>query len=76
MDEYQRGYADDLHCDHAPWSWDEQEDGEYDDYCVHCDCCCTCLGCEYGPRDGMLMFPRPVIDEEFPPLYPNDRIAT
>lgn len=18
------------------------------------DCCCTCLGCEYGPRDGML----------------------
>jgi hypothetical protein len=21
--------------------------------CVHCPCCCTCLGCEYGPRDGM-----------------------
>lgn len=28
-----------------------------DDYCCHCECCCTCLGCEYGPRDGMLMYP-------------------
>ena len=23
--------------------------------CVHCECCCLCLGCEYGPRDGMLL---------------------
>lgn len=23
--------------------------------CVHCPCCCSCLGCEYGPRDGMLL---------------------
>lgn len=25
--------------------------------CVCCPCCCDCLGCIYGPRDGMLMFP-------------------
>lgn len=30
--------------------------GDEDD-CIHCDCCCTCLSCEYGPRDGMLMWP-------------------
>jgi hypothetical protein len=23
--------------------------------CVHCDCCCSCLGCEYGPQNGMLL---------------------
>jgi hypothetical protein len=23
--------------------------------CVHCGCCCECLGCEYGPRNGMGM---------------------
>jgi hypothetical protein len=23
--------------------------------CVCCPCCCQCLGCEYGPRDGMLL---------------------
>jgi hypothetical protein len=39
---------------------DYNEIGEWDpDYadglCVHCECCCTCLGCEYGPHDGMLM---------------------
>lgn len=21
--------------------------------CAHCECCCSCLGCEYGPGDGM-----------------------
>jgi hypothetical protein len=21
--------------------------------CVCCPCCCQCLGCEYGPRDGL-----------------------
>ncbi|GGN74044.1 hypothetical protein GCM10010112_43790 [Actinoplanes lobatus] len=25
--------------------------------CAHCDCCCPCLACEYGPRDGMLLHP-------------------
>lgn len=20
--------------------------------CVHCPCCCGCMGCLYGPRDG------------------------
>jgi hypothetical protein len=47
----------DAHCVHAPSGWNEDVDGEYDDDCVHCDCCCTCLGCEYGPQDGMLMYP-------------------
>lgn len=23
--------------------------------CVCCECCCSCLGCEYGPRNGMLL---------------------
>lgn len=23
--------------------------------CYHCECCCTCLGCEYGPQNGMLL---------------------
>lgn len=23
--------------------------------CVHCPCCCACMGCLYGPRDGMLL---------------------
>lgn len=27
------------------------------DDCVHCECCCECLGCEYGPRDGMQLTP-------------------
>jgi hypothetical protein len=47
-----------AHCDHAPPDWYEDVDGEYDDFCVHCECCCTCLGCQYGPQDGMLMFPQ------------------
>ena len=21
--------------------------------CVHCECCCDCMGCLYGPRDGV-----------------------
>jgi hypothetical protein len=20
--------------------------------CWHCECCCSCLGCEYGPKDS------------------------
>lgn len=23
--------------------------------CHHCPCCCDCMGCLYGPRDGMLL---------------------
>lgn len=23
--------------------------------CVHCECCCDCMGCLYGPRDGMTL---------------------
>lgn len=54
----------DVHCEHH--THDDRCGGRYDggcdwdygaDYCVHCDCHCTCLGCEYGPQDGMLMFP-------------------
>lgn len=40
-------------CDEYGWDCDDVAN----DDCVHCDCCCTCLGCEYGPRDGMLMYP-------------------
>ena len=28
-----------------------------DDDCAHCECCCQCLGCEYGPRNSLLMTP-------------------
>jgi hypothetical protein len=50
------------HCHHHTCDTEERDDcaaGDcYDeDECVHCDCCCTCLGCEYGPKDGMLLFP-------------------
>lgn len=40
---------DDGHCEHMPWN-DGVDWSPDDDICVHCDCCCTCLGCEYGPR--------------------------
>ncbi|HEV2927569.1 MAG TPA: hypothetical protein VGW74_02670 [Propionibacteriaceae bacterium] len=50
-------WRDDIeHCIH-PGSYTDDDPMEDDAYCVHCECCCTCLGCEYGPRDGMLMFP-------------------
>lgn len=50
--------SDDQHCTMSPRCGlledsDRYEGGE----CVHCECCCDCLGCEYGPRNGMLMFP-------------------
>jgi hypothetical protein len=32
-----------------PWTGHEEDDVD----CVHCPCCCECLACEYGPRDGM-----------------------
>lgn len=47
---------DDIpHCYHPGSNTDDDVDP--DDDCVHCECCCNCLGCEYGPRNGMLMFP-------------------
>lgn len=53
--------SDGLHCYHH--THDSDDDAcvvggcsDYD-YCIHCECCCTCLGCEYGPRNGMLMWP-------------------
>jgi hypothetical protein len=33
------------------WTGHQEDDVE----CVHCECCCECLGCEYGPRDGLGM---------------------
>ncbi|HET8763030.1 MAG TPA: hypothetical protein VFM12_06405 [Gemmatimonadales bacterium] len=36
----------------------DEESGEMIDDgidCAHCECCCSCLACEYGPRDGMLL---------------------
>ncbi len=55
--------GDGDHCQHH--EHDDRCGGRYDgcdwdygsDHCVHCPCHCTCLGCEYGPQDGMLMFP-------------------
>lgn len=49
-----------VHCYHVDRISDDDDWEPDDDECVHCDCCCTCLGCEYGPRDGMLMFPEGV----------------
>ena len=60
--------TDGLHCGNCSGTYDE-ETGDYldDRECVCCECCCTCLACEYGPRDGMLMFPeRAVKDVELP----------
>jgi hypothetical protein len=51
---------DDLHCIHTVRDSEFDDWDMADDYCVHCECCCTCLGCEYGPRDGMLMNPSPI----------------
>lgn len=50
---------DDDHCQHRVRRYNDTDDlyDPAEDYCVHCDCHCTCLGCEYGPQDGMLMFP-------------------
>lgn len=31
--------------------------------CVHCECCCECLGCVYGPRVGM-----PLTEEQRAPI--------
>ncbi|MFB6392694.1 hypothetical protein [Polymorphospora lycopeni] len=37
-------------CDSTADDWDDKQ-------CMHCECCCSCMGCLYGPPDGMLMFP-------------------
>lgn len=31
--------------------------------CVHCECCCSCLSCEYGPQNGM-----PLTEEQRRPI--------
>lgn len=53
------GLDEDDHCgDMCTGRYDE--DGNWDEpdgECVHCECCCDCLGCVYAPQDGMLMFP-------------------
>jgi len=43
------------HCQHRAPTYDEYDElhDPAEDYCVHCECCCTCLGCEYGPQDGL-----------------------
>jgi hypothetical protein len=41
------------HCIRCVASRDPESGGSHDDDCVHCECCCACLGCEYGSRDGM-----------------------
>ncbi len=68
-DEYPASGAEtEDHCQHH--THDSECGGYYDDcayeddddYCTHCECCCTCLGCEYGPRDGLLLNPQPTED--------------
>lgn len=46
-----------LHCGNDCGGTTDEADqwDPTDEDCVHCECCCTCLGCEYGPRDGMLL---------------------
>lgn len=44
---------DTEHCVQCAPDYDE-ETGEDDDtgiWCVHCECCCDCLACLYGPRN-------------------------
>lgn len=52
-----------IHCYHHEHDYADGDSecsagdcGDEDD-CVHCECCCSCLGCEYGPRDSVLMTP-------------------
>ena len=45
------GYTEGDHCQHRQWRYDDDDWDIDDDYCTHCECCCTCLGCEYGPRN-------------------------
>jgi len=45
---------EDEHCG-AHCTGDYDEIGEWnpdeaDGLCVHCECCCSCLACEYAPR--------------------------
>lgn len=52
-------WNDDEHCYHHQHDdrcggYYEDCDDHANDSCVHCPCCCTCLGCEYGPRDGLI----------------------
>ena len=53
--------SNDDHCFHHACDMDNDAcaagDCADEDDCICCECCCTCLGCEYGPRDGMLMWP-------------------
>ncbi len=79
------------HCDHhqhnSVCGWDDGYgdcDAAASDDCVHCPCCCTCLGCEYGPQDGMLLTPtqrerigapRDGTDARAPMRRPEDRAA-
>lgn len=49
---------DGLHCSGACGGTVDSETGERNDDegdCRHCECCCECLGCEYGPRNGLGM---------------------
>lgn len=48
---------DAFHCQHTVRTNDLEDWDRENDWCVHCECCCTCMGCLYGPPDGMLMFP-------------------
>jgi hypothetical protein len=44
------------HCYNCGGTYDWRSGDVLDDGdCVHCECCCTCLGCEYGPRNGLGM---------------------
>jgi len=62
---------DTVHCYHHTHDSD-CNDGTYDesgeeDECVHCECCCDCMGCLYGPRESVLMTP-----EQMAPLQTGE----
>jgi hypothetical protein len=58
VDEHDEGCSTGAleHCYHRAQTYDERDElhDPAEDYCVHCECCCTCLGCEYGPQDGLV----------------------
>lgn len=69
--------ADDLHCrGECASTYDEDSGDVIDDGgdCDHCNCCCPCLGCEYGPRNGMQLTAEqraPIAGVTFDDIPPN-----
>lgn len=42
------------HCFNCGGTYDQETGDHLDDgECVCCECCCECMACLYGPRDGV-----------------------